>query len=287
MKNIIRKILNNIVWYINPSLFIKLRYFLKFWNFPDLKNPKTFNEKLQYIKLNWSKYIDLVDKYKVRNYIKEKIWEEVLTKLYWVWAQPEQIPFDDLPDKFVIKCNHWSGYNIIVDNKSKLDKNETIKQLKKWMNEDFWKLGAELQYANVEKMIVVEEFLKDDKYQVPLDYKFFCFNWVVDYIQVDFDRFSQHKRDFYSTKWDKLDFWLIYWWNDEKIDKPINLSKMIEYCEILSKGFPFVRIDFYEVKWKIYFWEITLTPEAWLWNFIPNHNEIDKKLWEKIDLKIK
>lgn len=271
---------------IPDELFIKVKYFLKFKKWIDLDNPKTFNEKLQYLKLKQTDqiYSDLADKYKVREYIKEKLWEEVLTKLYWHGKDPEQIPFEDLPDKFVIKYNHGSWYNILVPNKSKLDIKQTINILRLWMKEDFWIIKRELQYKNIDKMIIIEEFLEDEETKDLYDYKFWCFNWDPEIIQVDLNRANDHRRNLYNIKWNKLNEWIKYPTYNWEIKKPLNLDKMLEYSKKLSKNFPMARIDFYESNWKVYFGEITLIHWSWSEIFFPNHEDLDRKYWEMIKL---
>jgi hypothetical protein len=150
------------------------------------------------------------------------------------------------------------------------------------MKEDFWRLWRELQYKNINKMIIIEEFLEDNETKIPVDYKFFCFNWKPEFIQLDLERFVEHKRNIYDLSWNKLDFWILYNTYDWEVEKPEKLEKMIEYAWILSKDFSFVRVDFYEVNWEIYFGEITFTPWNWLEPFFPNHYELDKKFWELI-----
>lgn len=270
---------------IPDEFFIKAKYFFKFGKWLDLNTPKTFNEKLQYLKLKQTDqiYCDLADKFKVREYIKEKLWEEVLTKLYWHGKTPEEIPFDELPSMFVIKCNHGSGYNIIVPDKSKLDIKQTINILKLWMKEDYWIIKRELQYKNINKMIIVEEFLEDKEFSLPPDYKFWCFNWEVKFMNIHFQEDWITKINIYDTNLEIQNHWMVYPNNLSKnLKLPLSIDKMKEYSKILSKWFPFLRCDFYEVNWKIYFWEVTMYPTNWEIKFYPNHEELDKKYWEMI-----
>lgn len=277
-----------ISYFISDELFVKISYFLKFRKWIDLKNPKTFNEKLQYLKLRLGtqEYANLVDKVKVREIIKEKIWEEILTKVYWVWKKAEEIPYDPLPDKFVIKCNHWSWYNIIVQDKSKIDKKEIEKKLNQWMSEDYYILKKETQYKFIDRKIYIEEFLENFNNEELKDFRFFCFNWNVTMIWVDININEKHKtkRNFYDLEWNKLDFGLQYPNFQDKLDKPKNFDKMLEISNILWKNTIASRIDFYEINWKIYFWEITFTHWWWTQIFFPNHEKIDLELWNKIKL---
>ncbi len=268
------------VKYIPDELFIKIVYFMKFKKWIDLDNPKTFNEKVQYLKLKQTDqiYSDLADKFKVREYIKEKLWEEVLTKFYWYWKDPMQIPFDTLPKKFVIKCNHWSGYNIIVPDKNKLDIKQTIHIVNLRMKEDYRIFNRELQYKNIDKMIIIEEFLEDEEFKYPIEYKSFCFWWKSLFILLDYNK----KRAIFDREWKKMDFdikFSNYNWEEEKF---YSIDKIVNYSEILSKWFVYTRVDFYISNKKILFWEITFFSWSWHSIFLPNHDELDKKYWNMI-----
>lgn len=281
---------------IPDRLYIKIKYFLKFKKWIDLDNPQTFNEKLQYLKIKQIDqiYSDLSDKYKVRDYIKEKLWEEILTKLYWHWKDPESIPFDKLPEKFVIKCNHGSGYNIIVHDKTTLNIKETINILKLRMKEDFWIIKRELQYKNIDKMIIIEELLEWKPWILAADYKFYYFSNKPEIILHVNNRFTRNFcKGRYTIDWKLMDFIVMYplYKNSLKMhknsfQKPKILNEMLLLWEKLKDTIMsnFFRVDLYEVNWKIYFWEITLYPDSWLWRFRPNHNELDKKYWELINL---
>lgn len=273
-------------YFISDAFYVKVMYFLHFKKRLPLEKPETFSEKIQYIKLNiWDqKHADLVDKVKVRKFIKEKIWEEILTQLYWVWDTPDEIPYNTLPEKFVIKCNHGSWYNIIVKDKSKIDIQKISKKLSSWLDEDYSVLKKELQYKYVERKILIEEFLSDDEVGDPMDYKIFCFSGEPNMIQLDVDRFVKHTRNLYDIKWNLLPFWLKFSQSTQSIQPPKNLELMIKYANILSQDFSFARVDFYEVNWKIYFWEITFSPWNGFEKFFPNNYETDKMIWDKIIL---
>lgn len=244
-----------------------------------------FGEKIQWIKMhgNLEKYRNLVDKYKVREFVKQKIGEKYLTEILGVYKSTDEIDFDKLPKKFVLKLNTGSGYNIICTDKEKLNKRKTIKQLNKWLKEDYSKIKKEPQYKNIDKKIICEKYM-EDKEENLLDYKFFCFSGKVEFIEVDFDRFKNHAMNFYDTKWKLLDLKKGKYPNYlGKLEKPINLDEMINIAEKLSCDLPFARIDLYDVDNKIYFGEITLTPAGGLTPFIPLSQ--DKKYAQKIDLK--
>lgn len=283
----LRYINDNIFIIFSDLIYIKVRYFLKFWKLLDISNPKTFNEKMHFLKFkNFDIYSDLADKFKVRDYIKNKIDSSVLIPIYWSGVNTNDIPFDTLPASFIIKCNHWSWYNIIVKNKQEINKQEIIKKIKKWMNEDYWKRHRELQYKNIEKKIIIEELLIDKNFVVPIEYKVFCFNGIPEFILLDYtNKDNIKKRCVYDTCWNKLDFAIRYEYNDsEESNIWYNNKIILKYAEKLAEWIPLVRVDFYICDNRIYVWELTFTSWAWFSNFLPNHYQIDKKLWEKIIL---
>lgn len=247
----------------------------------NLKNPKTFNEKLQWLKLydRNPKYTTNVDKYKVREYISDKIGDEYLIPLIGVWNNPDDIDFDTLPKKFVLKCNHNSGKGLIIcKDKSNLNLDKTKKELKNALKEDYYMRSREWPYKNVPRKIICEEYLGEN----PNDYKFFCFNGKVEYILVCSDRFDSIKETFFDRNWNVAPFKRPNIEIDDKIKKPINFNKMIELSEFLSKDIPFLRVDFYEVDNEIYFGELTFYTASGFSPFEPN--DWDYKLGDLIEL---
>lgn len=244
-----------------------------------------FGEKIQWIKMygNLEQYRDLVDKYKVREYVKQKVGEKYLTEIVSVYNSTDEIDCDSLPEKFVLKLNTGSGYNIICKDKSKFDKKHAIKRLNKWLKEDYTKIKKEPQYKNIEKKIICEKYMENKEGNL-YDYKLFCFNGKVEFIEVDFDRFKNHSMNFYDLNWNLLDLKKGKYPNYlGKFEKPQNLEEMIKVAEDLSKDLQFARIDLYDVDNKIYFGEITLTPAGGLTPFKPLTQ--DKKYADMIDLE--
>lgn len=235
----------------------------------NLENPKTFNEKLQWLKLYNRNplYTKLVDKYKVRDYISEKIGEEYLIPLLGVWDNPDDIDFDSLPNKFVLKCNHNSGLGMcICADKNKLDVKEVKKELKKGLNQDYYLSGREWPYKNVPRKIIAEKYMVDDSTSNEFtDYKFFCFNGYVDCVMVCLDRNSGDPKFYFFDK-----DWKLKRLNkrgkeapkDFTIPKPKCIDEMFEITSKLSEGFPFVRVDLYQSYGKIYFGEMTFYPDS-------------------------
>ena len=239
---------------------LKLWYRAKTGENLDLDNPKTFNEKIQWLKLYDSTPLktQLADKYLVRKWVADKIGEEHLVPLLGVWDNVEEINFDQLPEQFALKANHGSGWNIIVKNKSNLNIEETKLKLNKWIRMNYaFMAGFELHYLNIPPKIIAEKYIEQDD-QV-YDYKFMCFDGVVKYIWVDTERFTNHKRTFFTPKWERKKVKEIYEHADYDIIKPYNFDKMMEFAVLLSKGFSLARVDFYEVDHSLFFGEITFT----------------------------
>lgn len=251
----------------------------------NLTNPKTFCEKIQWLKLYDSTEIkkQLTDKYLVREWIKEKIGSTFLVDLIGVYKDPKEIDFKKLPNSFVIKCNHGSGYNIIVKNKNEINKKKTIKKLKKWLSEDYSLYSLELQYKNIKPCILIEEYIGDIT-KSPDDYKIFCFNGKAHFIEYLTGRDKLLQVAFYTPFWERIYFPYTYPQAEKDIIKPTRLDNMIEIAEKLSKDFSFVRVDFYILpNGDIKFGEMTFTPAAGLCNF---PKEMDIEMGNKLELPI-
>lgn len=213
----------------------------------DLTNPQTYNEKIQWLKLYDSTPLKtrLADKYLVRDYVKEKIGEEYLIPLLGVWDSFDEIDFDTLPNSFVLKANHGSGWNIIVKDKTDFDKADAKRKFDAWMNTNFaFVSGFELHYYNIEPKIIAEQYLEngnDDLY----DYKVFCFDGKVESVMFLSERKIGLKMAFYDKEWNKLPFVYSYPRNEAEVHRPENLEHILELAEKLSQGFAHVRVDFY------------------------------------------
>lgn len=265
-REIFRKIMA-IISTFSPTLTSKIYYEIKLKKKLDLKNPKTFNEKLMWLKLseyeNDELIIQCADKYKVREYVENCGCREILNELIDVYDNVDEIDFKKLPNKFVLKCNHAAGYNIICQDKSKLDIDKTKKQLKKWLKSDYWKYVAELQYKNVEKKIICEKFLESKDGNAIEDYKIYCFNGKPLFCMVCVGRnFGKPKYYFMDREWKlmRINPAGINAQSDFTIDKPDCIDEMYTYAEKLSKPFKFVRADFYDYNSKTIFGELTFTP---------------------------
>ena len=252
---------------ISPKMTTYLMYIYNFKTFPNMKKPRNINEKLQYLKLK--NYYDnsvvtqCVDKWRVRSYLKDKGYGNLLPDLFMGGiTDPNEIRkhWDALPNSFVIKCNHGCGYNILVKDKNKIQKDFVTKQLIQWMHEDYWKYYCEPQYKNVKKCMLVEQYLADDI----KTYKFYCFNGVPLVLYVSENGPNGEKDlflDYYDMDWNHLDITLAGHLHAEKLaDRPENLNIMADLSRSLSADFPFVRVDLYDVDGRVYFSELTFIP---------------------------
>ena len=243
---------------------LELDYLHRTKSLLNLDNPQTFNEKIQWLKLYASTPIKtrLADKYLVRDWVKEKIGEEYLIPLLGIYDRFEDIDFDKLPNQFVIKCNHGCAYNIIVRDKSLLDLQDTKTKLDKWIRENFAsKAGCELHYRDIKPKIIIEKFIENKHSDELNDYKFYCFDGKVKYIQVISERIrNTHKVSFYDTNWKKQTWWDNVFY-EGKVEKPHKFAEMLQIVDKLCKGFNFVRVDLYYLDTgEIYFGEMTFTP---------------------------
>ena len=254
----------NLLYKINPELELKLMFRLKQGYSLDLKNPETFSQKLQWIKLyDRNELMPLCcDKYTVRGFVEEMGCGEILNELYWHGSDPENIPYDTLPDQFVIKVTHGSTFNILVKDKSKLDRQEVSRKIRKWLKADYLACYGEWFYGKVPPRIIVEKYLEDENEQELRDYKVFCFNGKAKLIDVHSGRFDGHKRNLYDLNWNFLEDVSIKFEHGEVIPKPAVLEELLQYAEMLSKRFLHARVDFFIVNGKIYFGEITFTSGA-------------------------
>lgn len=284
----IKSILRNIHIFIrknsSDNLVITLDYIRNFKRFPNTKNPKSFSEKIYIIKKsdwleNKSRY---VDKFLVREYIESELGKEYLTKLYGVYKSAEEIDFNKLPNRFVLKLNNGSGRNLIVKDKSILDIVQTKQMLSEWLKSNFYMKNREKQYKNVNQFIICEEYLEDSSGELR-DYKFFCLGGKVRVIEVDIGRFTNIKRDFYDIYWNKLNLKKGVENSNIILKKPPKLEEMIKLAEKLSKDIELLRVDFYYVDDKIYFGELTFTPANGMTPFEPREKDIELASYVNLD----
>ena len=248
----------------NPLRWICMRYKKETGLILNLKNPRTFHEKVIWLAFNTdtSRWSLLADKYKVREYVKASCLDDILINLYGVYDTFQDIDFAVLPKSFVIKTNNSCGTVIVVKDKSKLNMNACRKKINAWLKDDYGTRSAQLHYSRIAPKILIEEYLQQDGNESTslIDYKFFCFYGKVQYILTIYNRdLNRHSfvRQFYDLDWKRL---YVDDENSENILKPRTLERMIQIAEILSASLSFVRVDLYEVNNHPYFGELTFTP---------------------------
>lgn len=251
----------------------------------NLKDPKTFNEKIQWLKLYdyRSEYDSLVDKLEAKRIVGERIGESHIVTTYGVWENANSINFDELPNRFVLKCNHDQGSVVLVHDKLELDVEGTISFLNKRLRRNNYYGCRERPYKNIKPLVFAEEFLENDI----IDYKFYCFNGDPKFLYCGQGLTVDHslKIDFYDLNWNLMPFYRTDYHRLGQIPKPRHLSEMIEIAKELSSGVPFVRIDLFEVNDHVFFSEFTLYPAAGFMPFVPE--EYDRILGDWIKLPIK
>ncbi len=250
----------------------------------DLKTPRTFNEKLHWLSLNYQLPImtKCADKYAVRDFVTDRGCGHLLNELYGAWDTPEEITFGSLPAEYIMKVNHGSGQNFIRRAGDTRTVGGMRSQLAQWMKRSEYWHSREWAYKDIQPKIICERLLKDVHGNVPPDYKFFCFNGEPHMIQVDTDRFTTHHRDLFDLEWKRLPFSLEYAASGQEIPKPETLESMISAARALSQGFPFVRVDFYAMGARVIFGEMTWYPAGGLGKFTPD--EYDAYYGEMLSL---
>ncbi|QUG86551.1 glycosyl transferase [Bacillus nitratireducens] len=262
--------------------YLKLLYWGEVHKKLNLNKPLTYNEKLQWLKLydRNPDYNIYVDKYAVRSYIQEKIGEQYLIPLIGVYESVDEINWDNLPNKFILKCTHGSGSNIICTDKNKFDKQMAIKKLNRWMKKNWYWFGREWPYKNIQPRIICEKYMVDESGEELKDYKIFYFNGEPKVIQVDYNRFKGHMRNLYDINWNYMQASIEYPTNpDVLIKRPEKLDEMLELGRILAKKYPHVRVDFYFTNNKIYFGEMTFYHGAGLETFHPEEFGMEMGKW--------
>lgn len=271
--------------FLPDKLYIQLYYFAQFKKFVNFKNPKTFNEKINWLKLNDRKpeYTNMVDKYEAKKYAEKIIGKEYIIPTLGIWEKFDDIDFSSLPNKFVLKCTHDSEGMIVVKNKKELNMDEARQIIERAMKYNFYYIGREWPYKNVKPRIIAEEYMEDKKYHELRDYKFFCFNGEPKMMFVASERGNgTTKFDFFDLNFNHLDIIQHYPNSSKEIDKPQNFEKMIELSKKLSRGMKHIRVDFYEVNGKIYFGELTFYHFSGFQPF--NDKKWDKMLGDMIDV---
>lgn len=281
--------------YLSDKSFLEKKFQAEFGYALNFDNPQTFNEKLQWLKLydHNPSYIKMVDKYKVREYIAQKIGEEYLIPLLGVWDSPDEIDFDSLPQRFVLKCNHNSGLGMcICKDKTGLNYVKVKKNLKKGLKENYFAHGREWPYKDVPRKIICEKYITDNGSDEVLtdelkDYKLMCFNGKVKCSFVCADRFTGKglHLSFFDRDWKEMPFERVYPRIENEVPKPINYDLMVSLAEKLSESIPFVRVDFYESGGRVYFGELTFFPGGGYEPFSPQEWDLTLGNWIELPQK--
>ena len=278
-----RKLMSNIN--IIMSNKIMYRHLLK--KKLNLKEPKSFNEKINWLKIYKYPYDDFViecaDKYRVRQYLHEKGLDKYIVDLIGVWDKPEQIDWKLLPQQFVIKCNHGMGYNIICKDKNKTDEKIVKKTLNKWIKEDFGKVSGELHYSKIDRKIICEKYLGDNL----IDIQFWCSYGKVLFISYINDPHGNNKKASFDEKWNRLNFVTsLPIMEDNNIKKPKKLNEMLKIAKNISSKLVFIRLDFYIINnEEIKISELSFTPASGFVRWNPSI--YDNRIGKLIDIKTK
>ena len=285
-RKILLYILNVTARFWPDKLFLKLKFYLIMGQKLDLKNPRSFNEKLQWLKLNdiHPEYTQMVDKVEVKAYVASIIGEEYIIPTLGIYESVDDIDFDKLPQQFVLKCTHDSGGVVICKDKTKLDIEREKLKLKKGWGRNYFKYNREYPYRDVKPRIIAEAYMKDESEYELKDYKFFCFNGEPRFFKIDFDRQKNHRANYYNLDMNLQEFGEKDFSPNPSVKflKPTNFDKMVSIARQLAANIPFVRIDLYNVKGEIYFGEITFFPASGMGQF--TLKEWDYKFGEWIKL---
>ncbi len=281
-----------LLYFLSPMfsdrLYLKLLFPLKVGYKLNLKKPKTYNQKLQWLKLNFrEKYLTkLVDKYAVKEHVKKEIGEEHVIKNYGVWDEFDQIDFNKLPNQFVLKTTHDQGGVVLCKDKSTFNLEGAKKKINRHLNNNIFNRTREWPYKNVEPRIIAEEFIVDESETELRDYKFFCFHGEPKalFIATERQKETEVKFDYFDIEFNHLDIVQVHPKSGKTFSKPKNYDLMVEIARKLSKGLPHVRIDLYNVNGRILFGEYTFFHHEGMKPFHPK--EWDYKFGSWIDLTI-
>ena len=283
-----RRLINLFAGRISDKTYIRLRWLITFGRRINLENPVTFNEKLQWLKLNNHNplYTRLVDKYEVKKYIASLIGDEHIIPTIGVYERAEDIDFDALPGQFVLKTTHDSGGIVICRDKSKLNKEEVVKKLNKFLQTDFYIYTREWPYKNVPRRIIAEQYIAVPNIDLR-DYKFLCFDGVPKIMYVAADRFTSGEEtsfDFFDMDYNHIKAKNGHPNTKRTLERPQGFERMKELAAKLSAGFPHVRIDFYDINGKIYFGEMTFFHMSGFAKFVPDN--LDKLMGKYLKLPV-
>lgn len=257
---------------ISDRFFTKTAYFLSFGRFPNLDEPKRFNEHICAIKCSEKalSYAPYADKYEVRDYVTKILGSEYLNPTLGIYHRPEEIPYDELPEQFVLKCTHGSGYNIVVKDKAKLDIAKTNRMLRSWLKKNYYNVGRERNYKNIRPRILVDSYI-DDALQ---EYKIFCFHGIPKLIDVNLFYGKDRTTGLFTPQWERIPVNFGYAPCGEMEQAPAQLPALLAAAAALSEPFDFVRVDLYLRGEQILFSELTFTSGGGLVHFSPEEYDL-------------
>lgn len=274
---------------LSDNIYLKIKYLKHYGRWPNLKNPTTFQEKMQWLKLNHrAPYMtQMVDKYEAKKYVAEKIGNDYIIPTLGLWNNVEDIDFETLPEQFVLKTTHDSGGIVICHDKNRLDVESAKKKLSTAIHRSGYNAGREWVYKDVQPRIIAEQYMTDGENIDLIDYKFYCFNGVPRYCQVIRDRNTAETIDFYDREWVHQEFIGLNQnanFSGKAMEKPRLYEQMLEIAAILSKNEPFLRVDLYYIHERIYFGEMTFYPSGGFGLFRPE--KYNKLLGDLINLNL-
>lgn len=293
MNSFIRDFINKLnhrgyLKFLPDKLFLKLIFWVRTGKKLNLKNPYTYNEKLQWLKLydRKYKYTDMVDKYAVKKYVSDIIGEKYVVPLLGVWDSVEDVDFDKLPEKFVLKATHNSGGIVICRDKTTLDIETVKNKLSTILKKNYFFYLREWPYKNVKPRIIAEKLMENSKQKENTNlnvYKIFCFDGKPEIIQtIQNDKTPDETIDYFDISWKLLDLKQSFPNSKTPLEKPSTLEEMLSLAAKLSKGVAFLRVDFYDVDEEIYFSEFTFYSDSGMANFYPE--DWNRRLGELINI---
>lgn len=274
-------ILNHFSFLFNDKQYISLQYRLRMGEAMNWESPKSFTEKLQWLKLYNRNplYSQMVDKYAVKSLVAKQIGEQYIIPTLGVWDRVEDIDWDKLPNQFVLKTTHGGGGSgvVIIRDKATTNINEVEKKLRKALKQKIYKYNREWPYKNVKPRILAEKYMVDESGYELKDYKLFCFNGEVKFLKVDFNRQTNHQANYLKPDWTLLPFGEEAYPPDINhiLNKPSNFEEMLRLAKELAKDIPFARIDFYSIRGRNYFGEMTFFPAGGFGTFTPKETDIE------------
>ncbi|KWW14055.1 hypothetical protein AS888_00545 [Peribacillus simplex] len=271
-------------FFITDTDLIKKKFRERVGREVELKNPNKYNDKLQWLKFNWNNPLATIcaDKYEVREFVTERVGESYLNELYGVFESVDEINIDNLPNSFVLKGTHGSGFNIVCKDKSKMNWNKEYKKMKRWLKTNYYLQNREWVYKDIKPRIICEKYITQGEEAELRDYRFFCFNGEPKFITVDFSITDKEKtrRNLYDLEWNLMKQEISY--PKEltiKVEKPNKLNEMIYLSKKLSSSFPHARVDFYYINEEVIFGEITFFHQSGMGEIRPVEFEEEMGNW--------